>query len=94
MQKYADERIAPDLDTFYAKIGMPVNLIDSDLLKRMEDFMALISGEQRNSATVDACRNDLKLKPTDQLFLQWMGLIQEGEGNTWVVPPLYFRLLS
>ena len=94
LQKYADERIAPDLDTFYAKIGMPVNLIDSDLLKRMEDFMALISGEQRNSATVDACRNDLKLKPTDQLFLQWMGLIQEGEGNTWVVPPLYFRLLS
>lgn len=94
LQKYAEERIAPDLDTFYAKIGMPVNLIDSDLLNRMEDFMALISGEQRNSASVDACRNDLKLKPTDQLFLQWMGLIQEGEGNTWVVPPLYLRLLS
>ena len=94
MQKYADEKIAPDLVTFYAKIGMPTQLIDPDLLKRMEDFMVLISGEQRNSASVDACRNDFNLKATDQLFLQWMGLMQEGEGNAWIVPPLYLRLLS
>ena len=93
LQKFAAEKIAPDLATFYAKIGMPIKLLDPDLLKRMQDFMVLISGEQRNSAAVDDCRNDLKLKPNDQLFLQWMGLMQEGEANTWSVPPLYLRLL-
>lgn len=94
LKKYAEEKIASDLVSFYTKIGMPIHLIDPDLLKRMEDFMALISGEQRLSASVDICRNDFKLKATDLLFLQWMGLMQEGEGNTWTVPALYLRLLS
>ena len=94
LEKDANQKIAPDLETFYEKIGMPVGLIEPELLKRMEDFMALICGEQRNSASVDGYRNDFKLKASDQLFLQWMGLIQEGEGNTWSVPPLYLRLIS
>lgn len=89
----AKTRLAPNLDVFYDKIGWP-KVISKELRKRMEGLMGHINGEVRNGPSVDAYLDHFELKGTDLQFLNWMGLIQEGENNTWAVPKLYLRLLD
>ena len=89
----ARTNLAPSLSAFYDKIGMP-KAISADVLKNMEGFMEMINGEQRNSPRVDEYLSEFNLKATDLQFLNWMGLVQEGDGNTWHIPALYSRLLG
>lgn len=89
----AKTRLAPSLDVFYDKIGWP-KVIDKDLRKRMEGLMGHINGEDRGGSAVDGYLDHFELKSTDLQFLNWMGLVQEGENNTWTVPKLYLRLLD
>jgi hypothetical protein len=93
LPKYAELKIAPDIDTFYEKIGMPRH-IDSDYRKRMENFLGHVNGEKRDSASIEEYRLSFNLKPSDVIFLCAMGLLQEGDENTWIVPKLYLRLIS
>jgi len=85
---------APSLSVFYEKIGMPKS-IPEEKLKRMQDFMAMIDSAPRNSPEVDdALINMCGLSEATLQFLRWMGLMQEGDGNTWMIPKLYRRLLD
>lgn len=84
---------APSLAVFYDKIGMP-NSVAPEVLKRMEEFMVHMDGEKRDTSIASNYLQDFNLKPADQQFLVWMGLLQDGENNTWFVPELYRRLLE
>lgn len=91
--KLAHEHFAPDLATFYKKIGMP-EAIDADLRKRMEEFMVLVNNEKRGEPVVDESLQSCGLVQEDLLFLNWIGLLQENNDNTWRVPALYMQLIS
>ena len=95
MYEKAKIDFAPDLKTFYINIGFPgETVIDLDLRARMEGFMLHVNGEQRNSAGEEGYLSEFKLNQSDLQYLYWMGLVQEGAGNTWFVPELYLRLLE
>lgn len=85
--------LAPSLQVFYEKIGMPKS-IPEEKLKRMQDFLVMIEGAARNSVEVDDSLKMCGLTEYYLQFLRWMGLLQEGEGNTWMIPRLYRRLLD
>ncbi|MFZ4539700.1 hypothetical protein [Propionivibrio sp.] len=85
--------LAPDLKTFYEKIGWP-RAISDELRENMELFMAHADGEERNGVKVDEYLAFFSLVDADLQFLNWMGLIQEVDNNTWHVPDLYARLIS
>jgi hypothetical protein len=91
--KAAEKDFAPNLSVFYDKIGMP-GAIPPQVLQGMQEFLVNADKEQRFGSKVDGYLDDFGLKQTDLLFLNWMGLIQDGENNTWVVPKLYRRLLG
>lgn len=84
---------ARDLTTFYAAIGWP-QAISEDLRKRMEEFLVLAHNEQRGGTVVDDGLQSNELSQEDLLFLNWVGLLQEGDDNTWQVPDLYLNLIS
>lgn len=89
----AQKTLAPDLPTFYQKIGMP-DSVDATVRKKMESFLSLLDDNtEKKSVVVDEAMQIAGVTPGHLLFLTWMGLLQEGPGNTWVVPKLYRRLI-
>ena len=88
----AQKNFAPDLPTFYHKIGLPV-AIDAAQRERMESFLVAVDGAERNSTVVDELMDDAGVDAGLVQFLYWMGLLQHA-GNTWIVPKLYRRLLK
>lgn len=93
LPKLAKETLAPDLQTFYSRIGWPKGL-DANTRVQMEGFLLHVNGERRDSANVDEFLGEFNLTRFDMMFLTWMGLVQEGSGNTWLVPELYLELLQ
>jgi hypothetical protein len=97
----AETGFANSLDTFYEEVGLN-NVIDTGHLRRIEAALNYINGEQRtpsllddvNEMTQDAFAGQNDIDQLDLLFMQWMGLLREGENNTWLVPPLYARLIK
>jgi hypothetical protein len=83
--------LAPDLETFYDRVGWPSD-IDVDRRRRMQQFMSVADGEIRSSADVDQYLEECGLDSFDLLFLHWMGLMQQHD-NVWRVPELYLNLL-
>lgn len=91
-----DERrkvLAPSRAEFYRKIGMPPAMPVSRL-DAAEQFLAAVSGMKRQSEDVNEWREMLSITEGEMLFLQWMGLLQEGDAGTWHVPGLYGDLLK
>lgn len=89
----AEKTLAPDLPTFYGNIGMP-DAVDPDTRSRIETFLQYLDdGTERKSAIVEEAMAMADVTSGLLQFLTWMGLLQEGPGNTWVVPALYRRLL-
>ena len=89
----AERTLAPDLATFYSNIGMP-DAVDAATRSRIEMFLQYLDdGTERKSAIVDEAMAMAEVTPGLLQFLTWMGLLQEGPGNTWLVPALYRRLL-
>lgn len=89
----AEKTLAPDLATFYGNIGMP-EVVDAATRSRIETFLQYLDdGTERKSAIVDEAMAMAEVTPGLLQFLTWMGLLQEGPGNTWLVPALYRRLL-
>jgi hypothetical protein len=88
----AEGRLAPDLEAFYRKIGMPAAVKPEDL-KNAEQLLLMLDGEPRNVST-DEIRESCKVPTEIFVFLQWMGLLQESAGGIWRVPNLYKRLLK
>lgn len=88
----ARKEFAPDLETFYKAIGWPA--IEPEVRGRMEDLLRYLNGEQRGGSYQEASMVDCGLANEDLLFLRLMGLLQEGDDNTWVVPKLYAELLD
>lgn len=94
--KLPDERreaLAPNRSEFYRKIGMPP-AIPASRLDAAEQFLAAVSGMKRQSEDVNEWREMLAITDGEMLFLQWMGLLQEGDAGTWHVPALYGDLLK
>jgi hypothetical protein len=89
----AEKNLAPDLDTFYGKIGMPP-AIDRKALRDAEDLLRVLDGEVRSVERTEEFRIESKVAPELFTFLLWMGLLQEAPGGTWQIPQLYKRLLS
>jgi hypothetical protein len=88
----AETRLAPDLEFFYRKIGMPAAVVPQDL-RNAEQLLLMLDGEKRdfnNDDILESCKVSQGLF----VFLQWMGLLQEAAGGTWHVPHLYRRLLK
>lgn len=101
LRQEAETGFASSLDTFYEAVGLN-NVVDPGHLRRIEAALTYINGEQRTSSLLDdvnemtqdtfAGQNDLD--QLDLLFMQWMGLLREGENQCWLVPPLYARLIK
>ncbi|MBL8345252.1 MAG: DUF3893 domain-containing protein [Rubrivivax sp.] len=89
----ARKRLAPDLLTFYAKIGWPAS-IDPATRSRLEDLLILMHGEGRAQSREDEHLEVLGLTPAHFLFAQWMGLVQQAADGTWEVPNLYLDLIE
>jgi hypothetical protein len=89
----AEKTLAPDLATFYREIGMP-NAMDDSTRSRVEVFLSVLDdGTEKKSVAEAEAMEFAKMTPGLMQFLIWMGLLQEGLGNTWKVPALYRRLL-
>jgi hypothetical protein len=89
----AERTLAPDLDTFYRKIGIPP-AIEPKALRDAEDLLRALDGETRNAERTEEFRNETAVSPELFTFLVWMGLLQEAPTGTWQIPQLYKRLLS
>lgn len=97
----AEIGFAKSLDTFYEEMGLN-NVVNSGHMKRIEAALNYINREQRtpsliddvNDVTQDTFAGQNEIDQLDLLFMQWMGLLREGENNTWLVPPLYARLIK
>lgn len=97
----AEIGFARSLATFYEEIGLG-NVLPANHIRRIEIALKYINNEQRtqsllddvNEMTSDAFPDQDDLDYLDLLFMQWMGLLREGTNNTWVVPPLYVRLIE
>lgn len=88
----ARKRLAPSLDAFYARIGMP-SAVDAAMRKSIEDLLISMHGQQSADAMEDEHFVRLNILPGHFLFAQWMGLIQPTATGTWEVPSLYLDLL-
>jgi len=82
------------LADFYKKIGMP-GAVDARTRERLETFATLLdeSTEKKSVQAVEALEY-AELSEGLLMFMQWMGLLQDGPANTWKVPALYRQLLS
>jgi len=89
----AKQSLAPNLDTFYNKIGWPKD-VDVPLRYRMEQFLLHVHGELRDSANVADYLGTFGLDKFDMHFLTWMSLMQPAPDNTWFVPNLYRDLMQ
>lgn len=87
------KRLASDLDSFYAKIGLP-SRISEPTRARLEDLLLLMHGEMRGESKEFEHLDGLGLSSAHFLFAQWMGLIQPAVDGTWEVPALYLDLID
>lgn len=83
---------AKNLPAFYEAIGWPKSIGD-DRTARMQELLTYINGSARDK-NLEGDLSDLALDVADLRFLNWMGLLQEGSDDTWVVPPLYLNLIQ
>lgn len=84
---------AASLKAFYDHIGMPENF-DAERRNAIELFLPMIDGVQRNAAEVEDYLSETGVTQGEMEFLQWMGLLQEGDNATWKVPSLYNQLIA
>lgn len=92
---HARQGWASSLDKFYEAIGWPHQAITAEHRKHIEEFVAAVyvDGIKRNSSDIALQLEACRLTEEDLHFLNWMGLLQEGDNNTWVVPKLYVDLI-
>lgn len=88
----AERKLAPNLATFYERMGMPKS-VEKAALDQAEQFLTLVDGSDRNSPDFDDAIAMTGISKGMIHFLMWMGLLQDGPSHTWHVPPLYRRLL-
>lgn len=88
----ARKRLAPDLGTFYERIGL-ASVLDDPTRTSLEDLLMSLHGQKRIESNENEHFARLGLKPGHFLFAQWMGLVQPTSSGTWEVPPLYLDLL-
>jgi hypothetical protein len=88
----AEQRLAPDLATFYRRIGMPA-AVDQKDLENGEFLLSALDGASREPDETERFRAECGVSGELFVFLQWMGLLQEASNGTWHVPKLYRRLL-
>jgi hypothetical protein len=96
------EKAFPSLASFYDDIAMPREAIPQAHLRHMEAGLLLIHGEARIDTSLEYINELLHENFTDQpdldkfdlLFLQLLGLLQEGPDSKWHVPYLYQNLIN
>lgn len=85
--------LAPKLDDFYKKVGLPPAFI-GERRRAVEGFLRDINGEKRYSIEVEEWRDMMGVTQGEMDFMYWMGLLQDGPGGTWKVPSLYADLIE
>lgn len=89
------KRLASDLDSFYAKVGLPSSISGPTRTRaRLEDLLLLMYGEKRGESKELEHLDGLGLGHAHFLFAQWMGLIQPAADGTWEIPALYLDLID
>lgn len=86
--------LAPTLETFYQRVGMPPSLIEKHG-EAIKSFLVLVSGADRgNLAEIDEIMQTYGISKAMFDFLYWMGLVQEGPEHTWRLPTLVAELIN
>lgn len=83
-----------DLDAFYRTTGIPLSLA---ITRRhaIGSFLAMIDGVKRDAQSeVEEIISLYGIAKPTMDFLNWMGLMQEGPGHTWLVPQTLLTLLQ
>lgn len=86
------ERLTPDLESFYNRIGI-VGCLPPDQMQAMETVLLSLHDCAHDSGQEHELLPANKLQNHHLLFAQWMGLIQVAPGGRWDVPALYLDLL-
>lgn len=89
----AKQVLAPSLDEFYKRVGLPPSFQD-ERRKAIEGMLEAINGAPRHSTEVSDVCDLLGVTQGELSFMYWMGLLQEGPGCTWKIPALYADLLK
>jgi AAA+ ATPase superfamily predicted ATPase len=85
--------LAPNLETFYQRIGMPPSLIEKQG-EAIKNLLVLVNGADRgNIAEIDEIMLEFGISKAMFDFLYWMGLVQEGPEHTWRLPALVAELI-
>ena len=84
---------AASLKTFYDHIGIP-ETFTAERRNAIELFLPMVDGLQRNAAEVGDYMSETGVTQGEMEFLQWMGLLQDGDNATWKVPTLYNKLIA
>lgn len=89
----AKNGLGASLQVFHKEIGLPPSFTP-ERRQQGNEFLELIDGAQRMSSEVDEMREMQGITMAETNFMHWMGLLQEGPGGTWKVPPLYANLIK
>lgn len=90
------DRLADSKTGFYDAIGLPPAMQDGRL-EKIEEFLGMLHSmelSRSNHAERQECMETYSITEPMWDFLYWMGMIQEGPGNTWTVPWLYAKFLE
>lgn len=85
--------LAPNIDEFYRKIGLPPSF-SAERRSVSHDFLSSINGGKKQSVEVDEIREMLGVTMGEMDFLYWMGLLQDGPSGTWMVPAMYLEMIK
>jgi hypothetical protein len=91
--KENEVRLAPDLATFYRKVGVP-EAVSAEARSHLERALPDVDGAVRSDASVSEWLKDCGVEPGLFLFATWMGLVQPSSDGKWKVPHVYKRLLG
>lgn len=86
------QRLTPDLESFYNRIGI-VGSLPPDQLQALETVLLSLHDCAHDSGQEHELLPANKLQNHHLLFAQWMGLIQVAPSGGWDVPALYLDLL-
>lgn len=88
----ARKRLAPDLATFYSRIGIAACL-DTAKLRALESVLFDLHDRPRDENMEIELLEKSGLDLSHLLFASWMGLVSSGPDGAWKMPVLYLNLV-
>ncbi|MBK3018632.1 hypothetical protein FKK32_29290 [Klebsiella pneumoniae] len=88
----ARKRLAPDLSTFYSRIGIS-GCLDDAKLRALESVLFDLHDRRRDESEEIELLEKSGLDASHLLFASWMGLVNTGPDGAWRMPALYLNLV-